>query len=113
MREYNVEVLVENIGTILRKWKYTKKRLAEVVGLKEMAMISLSKGKRKPEVEVLITLEELTGITVRDLCTRTIIKDELPNQPLASYPLQKGDDDLKKRIEKLQEELKNIKDTLK
>ncbi len=73
--------LSENLKTIREYWNYGQNDFGEKFGLKRNIMYTYESGKATPSIEVLLEIEAMTGISIRELCTRKLQRLELPERP--------------------------------
>ena len=74
--------LADNLHLIRETWKISAADIPNLVGIKltRESVYSYEK-KTKPSIDYLLKMEELSGFTVRELCTTKINKFDLPDRP--------------------------------
>lgn len=73
--------LPESIKLIRETWRFTQEEMAELLGVSRARLMNYERGQNMPPIELLILLEEKTGITVRDIWYGSFEPGDVPLNP--------------------------------
>ena len=77
-----ISYLPDNLRLIASCWNISQDELGNKFLLNRGVMSTYVLEKSQPSVKMMIELENITGISVKDLYYRKIEKEELPERPL-------------------------------
>ena len=108
-------MIEHNLALIKKKWGMTNKTLGKLIGATEDQMYYYGAiDKTRPSVEVMIKLQDYTGINIKDLWLKELTPGDFPIGPIdqsEKRPDPKFDkrDELEARIKRLEEEFEQYK----
>ncbi|MCB0707450.1 MAG: helix-turn-helix transcriptional regulator [Saprospiraceae bacterium] len=75
-------LLSANLKAIRKKWRYEQKEFGELLGVSRGSMSNYENGHAIPSIDVMMTLQRLTGLNIEVISTTEIKAIDLPDQPL-------------------------------
>lgn len=124
--------LAANIKKIRRRWKLDQQEFADLLDSKRGRISQYEIGNNNPSIEFMITLQNYTNINIADLAYKTLTPYDIPESPLLgnTFLTKKEIDiedlpqkdvgafvdeartkiDILRRLEKLEMDIKKLKD---
>lgn len=77
--------LTDNLVRLRKAYKYTQKQVADKLNISRQAYSNYERGKRIPDISMLIRLADIYGVTLEQLLTQTCTKDGIVNESHGPY----------------------------
>lgn len=74
----------DNCRRIREAWHMERVPMAELFGVTRGKWVNYELGTTEPPPEILLKMEEMTGITIRRLLTEELTKSMIPDKPLVN-----------------------------
>ena len=71
-----------NLRKIRKKWGYQQEEFAKIFDVKRSVYGKYELGRTQPSIALVIQLQDMTQINVRDLVYRDLKEEEIPEQPI-------------------------------
>lgn len=88
MYSTKIMCLGSNIRLIRKKWGLSQEELGKRFDLKGQSISTYEKGTAEPNINFLIQLSEMAGISINVLCLKHLEENEAPESPL--YGIQRA-----------------------
>lgn len=77
--------LTDNLVRLRKSYKYTQKQIASKLNISRQAYSNYERGKRIPDISMLIRLADIYSVTLEQLLTQTCTKDGVVNESHGPY----------------------------
>ena len=72
--------LTDNLVSLRKSYKYTQKQIAGKLNISRQAYSNYERGKRIPDISMLIRLADIYGVTLEQLLTQACTRDGIINE---------------------------------
>lgn len=77
--------LTDNLVSLRKSYKYTQKQIAGKLNISRQAYSNYERGKRIPDISMLIRLADIYGVTLEQLLTQACTRDGIINENHGPY----------------------------
>lgn len=77
--------LTDNLVRLRKSYNYTQKQIGDKLNISRQAYSNYERGKRIPDIGMLIRLADIYGVTLEQLLTQTCTKNGIVNESHGPY----------------------------
>jgi len=86
----HMNALPHNLKAIRKRWRMSQDDFGELLGLKRGSVSNYERELNAPKLDILIQLQDITGINIKDLCYRKLNKQEILEKPLQEQTIKQS-----------------------